>query len=62
MYCMLLQNDVLCAELRKALAAQRLQLKDAAHAAGGRKQPSLSQQMNSRLADMQSYMNNPMGH
>lgn len=47
------------AELRKALAAQRLQLKDvaAAAAAGGRRQrASMSQQMNSRLADMQQYL------
>jgi hypothetical protein len=44
------------AELRKALAAHRLHLKDAAAAAGGRRQPNISQQMNSRLADMQNYL------
>lgn len=48
-----------CAELRKALAAHRLQLKDAAAAAGDRKQPSMAQQINSRLADMQTYLSTP---
>lgn len=49
-------------ELRKALAAHRLELRDSAAAAAaaagaGRRQPrSLMQQMNSSLANMQDYM------
>jgi hypothetical protein len=36
-----------------------LQLKDAAAAAGDRKQPGMQQQMNSRLMDMQTYLSTP---
>lgn len=42
-----------CAEVRKALAAQRLQLRDAAAAAPGTKQLPLRDQMLSRLTELQ---------